>query len=204
MREKKRLRLGFGRDSTDLICGRVIRRDLVDGFLGPDPFGGHHLMLEKDIMQQDVTAHGSLDQGLTRAGVTADHQVIVMFAKRIPEGRNHRSVVDFEGLDQKIAQFHLGTVTDFIDLDIQSLDGRSFLMHHTAFEFRSPDLEQGPDELLGSGRADDLKSTVSTLMPGGNHQLKEIDDVIGVKMRQQKKINVRSRGSSGDQPLRDT
>ena len=110
-------------------------------------------------------------------------------------------MVDLEGLDQHVAQFHFGPVSDLRDFHIESIDGGSLFMHDATLQFRSPDFQELSDEFLGSSWSDDLVASVASLVPGRDDELEQVHHVIRMQVGQQQQVNLGTGSTSRAQSL---
>jgi hypothetical protein len=122
-------------------------------------------MLEQDVMHEHVASHRGFNKRIAWSGVTAQHEVFIILLEGIAEGRRHRSMIHFKGIDRHVPDIHAGAMTDLGDLDIKSFHRRSPFMSHSTLELGPPDLEKIAYEFLCSSGSDDLMATRSSLMP---------------------------------------
>ena len=88
-------------------------------------------------------------------------------------------------------------------LDVETIDGRSSFVSHPTLEFLAADFQEIADEFLGSRRSDDLMAPRSSLVPRRDDELKQVDHMIRMQMRQKQEVYVRSGCPGGEKSLGD-
>src|SRR5262249_42154946 len=90
---------------------------------------------------------------------------------------------------------------DLGDIDLERRRRWPELMGDALLELGTPERHQSLDEPPRAlGPIDPLRP-IAALMPARDHQLEEIDDMVGMQMREQDRVEGRAAAAGGDQPL---
>ncbi len=155
-------------------------------------------------MHQRVGAARGVDQRRAIGGVAAEGETLAGGLEHETEGVLDRQMVDGDGPHAKIAGGEYFARGDFRDVDFQGARRRPLFMRDALLKLRLPQRQQPIDEALGADRPEHALRPVAALMPARDHQLEQIDDVVGMQMREQHGVEIAARGTGGDQALRDT
>ena len=113
-------------------------------------------------------------------------------------------MIDREGLGFEIADPDCAPFRELVKLDLEPERGRAPLMHDAKRPLIRVGLENAPHMPDHARRRMHDERARATLVPARDEKLIEIDDVVGMVMRDDERIDVGAALACRDEPLRDT
>ena len=196
MAEQENTRLGFARDPADDVRAGVIALHVAAARV-LDQHRGLRAAMDIDFMHQHIDAPGRLDQLRAIGGVAADREARLGSLEQKSESRAHRIVIDFYRRHHHLASAEDFTGFYFLHFCVERRRAGAFLMGDALLEFRLPQLQQSIDIALGALRPVHILRPVAALMPARNDELKQIDDMVGMKMGEKDGVDIGAAAAGG-------
>ena len=194
----------LARHLADLGRQGVVGGDSVDAFLGSHPRHRLHQAVDEAFVDQDVGAARRRDQRLAVAGVAAErrHRAVVG-PEREAVGLLDRLVLDPDRLDGQAGQLQQRPFLVLHHLGGETGGVRPPLMRHPQRALVLPQFQQAVDEGARALRPVDPLRHLAVLVPARDDQLVQVDQMVGMQVGQQHRVQAAARAAGADQPLGD-